>query len=225
MPNRPTDDKDLNLGFKLKLLRGNVSRSLFAEYMGIDLETYIKYEDGELCVPNGLIKLAKKLNQEHSKEVSDTKKYPYAELGLKLKNYRGSLTKKAYSDLLGVAYRTYIRYEKGERKLPDGLLNLAEMLREKEEERQKRNSDQYIIFPKSKKFDEIDKDVAINGIINIFDTYSYIIDKMSEEFGYIQAVKIEDLENHKEVKIAKRNIESALKHLQLNIELLFVRNK
>ncbi len=55
-------------------------------------------------------------------------KYPYKKLGDRLRGLRGSLDKIAFSEELGVTLRTYYRYEKGERKIPDGLLKLAEIV-------------------------------------------------------------------------------------------------
>jgi len=55
-------------------------------------------------------------------------KYPYIDLGNKLKELRGRLNQESYAKQLGVALRTYHRYEKGERKIPDGLLKLATLL-------------------------------------------------------------------------------------------------
>ena len=56
------------------------------------------------------------------------KKYPYAYQGPELKTLRGSIKVKDYAKTLGVAPKTYYRYEKGERKVPDGLLKLARIL-------------------------------------------------------------------------------------------------
>jgi len=59
---------------------------------------------------------------------SGQKKYPYIDLGNKLKILRDGLNQVTYAKRLGVALRTYHRYEKGERKIPDGLLKLAILL-------------------------------------------------------------------------------------------------
>ena len=62
------------------------------------------------------------------KNLYPTKKYPYINLGNKLRELRGGLNQESYAKQLGVALRTYHRYEKGERKIPDGLLKLATLL-------------------------------------------------------------------------------------------------
>lgn len=58
----------------------------------------------------------------------DRKNLNFVDTGTKLKKLRGSLTQKCFAEKLGVALRTYVRYESGERKVPDGLLKLAEIL-------------------------------------------------------------------------------------------------
>jgi len=55
------------------------------------------------------------------------KNYPYKELGINLRKLRGSLSKKQFARDLGVSIQAYYRYEKGERKIPDGLLKLAQI--------------------------------------------------------------------------------------------------
>ncbi len=54
--------------------------------------------------------------------------FPYFEKGQKLRELRGNKKKKEFADLLETPYRTYLRYETGEREVPDGLLKLARMI-------------------------------------------------------------------------------------------------
>ncbi len=56
------------------------------------------------------------------------KNYLYIERGAELKSLRGSQSVKDFAKALGVAPKTYYRYESGERKVPDGLLKLARIL-------------------------------------------------------------------------------------------------
>jgi len=67
-------------------------------------------------------------HMSRKKMTNGQKKYPYIDLGNKLKELRGGLNQEDYAKQLGVALRTYHRYEKGERKIPDGLLKLATLL-------------------------------------------------------------------------------------------------
>jgi len=49
----------------------------------------------------------------------------YFEQAFVLRKIRGSLTQKAFADKLDIPLRTYVRYEKGEREMPNGLIRLA----------------------------------------------------------------------------------------------------
>ncbi|MDM8551914.1 helix-turn-helix transcriptional regulator [Desulfobacterales bacterium HSG2] len=69
----------------------------------------------------------------------DNKNYPHRKLGNKLKELRGSDSKTDFAKKLGVALRTYLRYEKGERKVPDGLFKLAQMIRQSENDNTEHN--------------------------------------------------------------------------------------
>jgi len=62
----------------------------------------------------------------------DIKKYPFDSFGNELKKLRGNLNKKIFAKEIGVHYQTYLRYEKGERRVPDGILKLARMLYNKD---------------------------------------------------------------------------------------------
>ena len=53
------------------------------------------------------------------------KKYPYKELAKQLRELRGPIIQKIMAKRLGISLQTYNRYEKGRRKVPDGLLKLA----------------------------------------------------------------------------------------------------
>lgn len=59
-------------------------------------------------------------------------RYPYKDLANELRGLRGRITQEAFANQLGIALRTYHRYEKGERKVPKGLLKLAHLLKEKD---------------------------------------------------------------------------------------------
>ena len=59
----------------------------------------------------------------------DANKPHYAELGKQLKELRADFKQQAFAKEIGVALRTYQRYEKGDRKVPDGLFRLAKILR------------------------------------------------------------------------------------------------
>ena len=63
-----------------------------------------------------------------TKSEKKIKKYLYIEQGTELKALRGSRKIKDVAKALGVAPKTYYRYESGERKVPDGLLKLARIL-------------------------------------------------------------------------------------------------
>ncbi|MBA7713418.1 hypothetical protein ES703_122421 [subsurface metagenome] len=86
-------------------------------------------------------------HMSREKVPSGQKKYPYIDLGNKLRKLRGGLNQEGYATLLGVALRTYHRYEKGERKVPDGLLKLAILLD------QNNNKIGYVAEPKHYVFD------------------------------------------------------------------------
>jgi len=59
---------------------------------------------------------------------NNLKKYPYQDLGNELKELRGFNEKEDFAGKLGISLRTYYRYEKGERKVPNGLMKLARIL-------------------------------------------------------------------------------------------------
>lgn len=53
------------------------------------------------------------------------KKYPHIKKALELKELRGNKKKTEFSKALKISYNTYLRYETGERDMPDGLMELA----------------------------------------------------------------------------------------------------
>lgn len=77
--------------------------------------------NGHSCQEKSNLMGIKKLSNEPQKR-------PYKGLGNKLGILRGNINKRAFAKELGVAYNTYLRYEKGMRKIPDGLFRLAEIL-------------------------------------------------------------------------------------------------
>jgi transcriptional regulator with XRE-family HTH domain len=59
---------------------------------------------------------------------NNLKKYPYRAKGAELRALRGSRKVKEFAETLRILPKTYYRYEKGERKVPNGLLKLAYIL-------------------------------------------------------------------------------------------------
>ena len=57
-------------------------------------------------------------------------KYPHKERGEELRQLRGDQSKREFAKELCVSLPSYYRYEKGQRKIPDGLLKLAKILRQ-----------------------------------------------------------------------------------------------
>lgn len=55
-------------------------------------------------------------------------KYPFKEIGNKLKAFRGDKKQYEIARALGIAVTTYNRYEKGRTKIPEGLFSLAERI-------------------------------------------------------------------------------------------------
>lgn len=66
--------------------------------------------------------------REEKKPPKASVKYKYAEFGNQLKKLRGKKKKTVFSKMLRVPYNTYLRYEKGTRKPPAGIILLAEIL-------------------------------------------------------------------------------------------------
>ncbi len=56
------------------------------------------------------------------------KDFSYKEKGEVLNKLRGVMSKQDFSASLKIPYRTYLRYETGERDVPDGLIDLARLL-------------------------------------------------------------------------------------------------